>query len=294
MIFQTNEPVTKIFNCLPGKKTNTATCSYTGHVLPGFPTRKTWVRTEDTPSIFYGRASHYDPGLMWSTAIFRGFEREYLNEFDCLITGFFINDVGRVAWILYGGGTHRCLVVDNARARDLYPTLIHSRYALEAEFAFGRDVLNNTHSHAERPIVIVAYQVEEPTPNEWMTAQRLDEYLFDNWETSHYGEPRGWIQVKKDNQAWYMINEDYQYWKPIPGCLYCKNTEFVFTEKITQYTVVPGDSLNIISTKVYGYSHPRFWEAIYNANLEQMSKGRTYLQAGWILNIPVWEEIELP
>jgi phage tail protein X len=292
-MFQSDEPVTPIYYCLPGQALNTAGCSYTGHDIPGFPTRDTWTRNENTPTVFYGRAIHYAPGIMWSTAIARGFEIEYLQKFDCLISGFFINDVGRVAWILHKGTSYQCLIVDNARPRDLYETVIHTREAIEIEHRFARDVLGNTLPHEGNPVVIVAYQQEEPSLYEWANAARLDEYLFENWVTSYHGEPKGWIQIKADHQTWYMIDEEYRYFKPIPGCLYCKdNMEFAFTKEITDYTVISGDSLSAIAKKVYGYSHPRFWEAIYNANLDIMDSPAK-LMPGMILKIPTWELIEV-
>ena len=288
MIFKMDVPATPIYKCIPTAPRNTATCSSPGYQIPGFPTRATWTRQDDTPTVFYGRASHYDPGIMWATAIARGFEREYLQEFDCLITGFFINDVGRVAWVLHEEESHRCLVVDNARARDLYATVIHSRYALEMEYTFARDVLGNTLPTEPNPIVVVAYQVEEPTPKEWLQAERLDQWLYDKWETSYHGEPKGWIQIKRDHQTWYMIDSDEKEWVYIPGCLYC-NEDLVYgwTGETEMYTIKSGDSLGSIAVQFFGYSHPRFWDAIYEANTDVM-KTMEDLTVGKILEIPIW------
>lgn len=294
LLFQSDNPVTPTLYCLTQAERNTAKCSHAGFRLPGFPTRNTWTRTEDTPSIFYGRAIHYSPGIMQATAIARGFEKEYLLKFDCLLSGFFVNDVGRVAWILHKGESHRCLVVDNARPRDLYGAVIHAREAIEIEYNFARNVLGNTIPHKGNPVVIVAYQIEEPTLREWASAQRLDGYLFENWVTSNHGEPKAWVQIKANHETWYMIDEDSKYWKPIPGCLECKeNMEYAFTGEITEYTVSSGDSLSIIAEKVYGYSHPRFWEGIYNANLD-IIHDPAELTLGIILKIPTWGLIAIP
>lgn len=291
VIFSFDNQVTPIIPCRPELQLNTQYCSAAGYALPGYPTRATWTRQEDTPLIFYGRAIRYDHGLMRATAIKRGFDESYLQEFDCLVSGFFINDVGRVAWMLHKGDTYRCLVVDNAWPRDIYNPVINSREAVEVSYTFSRDVLGSNTPQSENPIVVMAYQVEEPTPEEWASAQRLDQWLFDNWITSYHGEPHGYIQIKKDMQTWYMIDEDYKEWKPIPGCLYCDESVVTgFTDEIIEYVVVPGDSLNIISKKVYGYSHPRFWEAIVQANPD-IIEDPTYLLPGMVLKIPVWGEL---
>ena len=294
LLFTRIEPATVPIGCMKGEVTNSSRCSYSRYVLPGFPTRETWRRNENTPEVFYGRAVHYEPGMMWATAISRGFDREYLVQFDCLVSGFFINDVGRVAWLMYRGMEYQCLVVDNARARDLYETVVFNRESVEVEFDFARDVLKDNVSHNGHRIVLVAYQIERPTPNEWITAERLDEYLFNTWETS-YREPTGWIQVKPDQQAYYKIEGYGQLWHRTPGCLYCEDDlhwAFVPNE-FEVYEVVAGDSLAMIAKKMYGYSHPRFWEAIYQANRDQMINPY-FVKVGQYLMIPLYTKIEGP
>lgn len=275
--------------CPDGAETHSAYCSHRRWVIPGFPTGETWIRNEETPSIFYGRASHYDPGVMWATALVRGFDREYLAQFDCLVTGFFINDVGRVAWLLHEGEEFRCLVVDNARAKDLYNVVILNRFAVEVEFAFAKDVLESL--GPGHPIILVAYQIDRPTFSEWVAAQRLDEYLFQIWESDRW-EPRGWIQVRTDQQAWYKLRGSGDLWFRIPGCLYCQNeVRYAFVPgEFVLYEVASGDSLALISEKIYGYSHPRFWDAIFEANQEVMPDPY-FMKVGLQLRIPVYNKI---
>jgi len=277
-------------SCQNGQERNSAICSYGGYVLPGFPTRETWRRRGDTPAVFYGRAVHYDPGMMWSTALVRGFDREYLVQFDCLVSGFFINDVGRVAWVLYGGSEFRCLVVDNARPRDLFAAVILNREAVEVEFRFFDDVLDRGFESARFPVVLVAYQIDRPTPKEWMSAKRLDTYLLGDWETSRW-EPKGWIQIRPDQQAWYKMDGSGEWWTRISGCLFCADdSRFQFVDKCDYYEVVAGDTLELIAKKVYGYSHPRFWDAIFEANRDRM-ENPYFIKPGLILRIPLYNEI---
>lgn len=280
--------------CVPRHKNNTSHCSHSGYWIPGFPTRDTWRRTEETPPIFYGRAIHYAPGIMWTTAIKRGFDEDYLESFDCLVSGFFINDVGRVAWVLFEGRTYECLVVDNARPRDLYETVIFNREVMEVEYTFAKDVLGNTVVGAPNPIVVVAYQIEQPTLGEWASAERLDKYLKDNWVMSYHGEPNGHIQLKADQEAWYLMSGDDEIWTMIPGCKYCNDDmKFGFIEgEYDLYYVEHGDSLDKISKKMYGYSHPRFWRAIFIANEDRM-KDEYFIGVGMQLKIPVWKEFEI-
>ncbi len=293
-LFNSSEPVDTIKSCLEWQKNHTSHCSHSGYYIPGFPTRDTWRRTERTPLIFYGRAIHYGPGIMWNTALIRGFDRDYLEQFDCLISGFFINDVGRTAWVLHEGISYECLVVDNAKPRDLYAAVVLNREAMEVEYVFARDVLGNTVAHLPNPIVVVAYQVEKPSFREWRTAVRLDEYLKEVWVMSYHGEPKGWIQIKANQQAWYRIDGWGEIWDRIPGCKYCNdNLRFGFIEgEHDLYSVQAGDSLGIISSRFYGYSHPRFWRAIYEANLDKMTDPH-YITIGMQLKIPVWREYEI-
>ena len=294
LMFTQANPVDVPMNCPRGTRTNTAHCSFSNYKIPGFPTRDTWRREADTPTIFYGRAIRYSPGLMWSTAMQRGFEKEYLVQFDCLVSGFFINDVGRVAWMLHGGNEYRCLIVDNAKSRDLYETVILNREAVEVSFDFAAEELNTdimSRDH-DNPIVVMAYQIERPTSGEWFTAVRLDEYLLNKWESSYNKEPKGLIQVKSDQQVYYNIEGDSEWWFRVPGCLYCEDeSKFDFTDGFDSYEVVYGDSLELISRKVYGYSHPRFWEKIYEANKDQMPNPY-FISIGQILRIPVYNKIE--
>lgn len=294
MLFGFLEPAADINTCYSTQKSGTATCSHAGYQTPGFPTRETWTRQDDTPNIFFGRAVHYSPGIMWSTALARGFDKEYLVQFDCLVSGFFVNDVGRVAWILYEDNAYMCLVVDNAKSRDLYGTVVINREAVEVEFNFNKEVLKANEIHGEDPIVVVAYQIDEPTVEEWWTAQRLDEWLVKHWVTSYEKEPRAWVQIKPSQQAWYMIDQEDKLWTQIPGCLNCLEEQaYGFTGKYTQYIVISGDSLDHISKKVYGYSHPRFWKAIYDANSSVM-KNAYALEIGMVLRIPEWIELQAP
>jgi len=291
-IFAGDVPAEVPVGCPDGSLTNSATCSYSNYVLPGFPTRETWRRDDDTPVVFYGRAIHYAPGLMWSTALARGFDQEYLVQFDCLASGYFIDDVGRVAWLLYGDKEYRCLIVDNARPRDLYNTVILAREAIEVEFRFARDVLGDVKSHDGHSVVVVAYQIDRPSAATWLSAQRLDSCLLDSWVTSYEKEPRGWVQVRPDQQTWYKIEGWGELWHRIPGCLYCLDDErlVVEPEQVDYYTVVAGDSLDLISKKVYSYSHPRFWKAIYEANKGVMPNPY-FVQVGMILRIPLYNEV---
>lgn len=295
LTFYRVEPADSPIYCPAGSQKHTATCSLSGYALPGFPTRETWRRDEQTPLIFYGRAVHYAPGVMWATALQRGFERDYLDQFDCLVSGFFINDVGRVAWMLHEGKEYRCLVVDNARARDLYPAVILNREAVEVEYRFASDVLDNHRPHVADPIVVMAYQIDRPTPEEWGSAAQLDEYLFNAWITSYGGEPKGWIQVGSEQQAVYLIDGWGEVWQKIPGCLDCQaEKEYVFDLVCAEYyRVLPGDSLDKISKKIYGYSHPRFWDAIYAANQDKMDNPAS-VYPGQILKIPCYTEYADP
>jgi len=61
-------------------------------------------------------------------------------------------------------------------------------------------------------------------------------------------------------------------------------------EQVDYYTVVAGDSLDLISKKVYSYSHPRFWKAIYEANKGVMPNPY-FVQVGMILRIPLYNEV---
>ena len=135
-LFMDTTTIVPLDDCLAGVQHNTAQCSYSGHIIPGYPTPETWTRQLDTPYIFYGKAVYYNEGIMLATALRRGFDQEYLDEFDCLASGFFINDVGRTAWVLHRGYTYKCLIVDNAKSKDLYNTVILNREAIEVSFQF--------------------------------------------------------------------------------------------------------------------------------------------------------------
>ena len=179
MMFSVITPAETPEACMPYQQVDTARCSYNGYRSPGFPTRETWRRDEDTPEVFYGRAVHYHPGIMRATALERGFSSRYLEQFDCLVSGFYINDVGRVAWMLHDGGEPRCLVVDNARPRDLWETLVLNREAVEVSYRFWQDEMREDKRDDRFPVVVMAYQVERPTKDEWLSAQRMDAHLAD-------------------------------------------------------------------------------------------------------------------
>jgi len=216
-LFNTGQYVVQPSRCLDSER-STAVCNYSGWVTPGYASKETWRRDEETPLIFYGRATYYHPGLMESTALLRGFDPDYLDEFDCLVSGFFINDVGRTAWMLHEGNEYRCLVVDNARARDIYKAVMINREAVEVswEFAESRLGIDVSANGNGVPVVAMAYQAEKPTVQEWQQAVRLDEYLWSVWEGQHYAEPIGWVKIDSDQRATYRII-GYPEWLPIPG-----------------------------------------------------------------------------
>jgi phage tail protein X len=291
--FMRATPAAVPVQCPQSQQLNTQSCSASGYVIPGFPTRNTWERLDDTPDIFYGRAVHYHPGIMWSTAKYRGFSQEYLEQFDCLGSGFFINDVGRVAWMLHEGETYRCLIVDNARPRDLWNTVVLAREAIEVNYTFYRDVLQE--SELDYPIVLIAYQVEEPTPEEWNTAERLDTYLKDKWVMSYHGEPHGFVRVIEDQTTEYQISEDKPVWKKIPGGLWGTDengdmlADEVPTVQYMEHVVVYGDTVSQIAYDFYGRTTPSLWELIYEAN-DNISP--TSLKVGSVLQIPIYKQID--
>lgn len=215
-IFNAKDAVTDFSYCLTSEK-NTGDCSYSGWVTPGYASKETWRRDENTPTIFYGRAAYYHPNIMENTAIARGFSEEYLKQFDCLVSGFYINDVGRTAWMLHEGKEYKCLVVDNARAADMYETLIINREAVEVSWNFARnklgiDVLSRRHSI---PVVVMAYQNHKPTTHEWLSAKAMDEYLYSVWEGQYYAEPTGWVKVMPDFSTKYKIIGSQEVWHDI-------------------------------------------------------------------------------
>ena len=292
--FMRATPAASPVQCPPLQQLNSQRCSSSGFIIPGFPTRDTWERKEDTPKIFYGRAVHYDVGIMWATAKYRGFSQSYLEQFDCLGSGFFINDVGRVAWMLHEGESYRCLIVDNARPRDLWNTVVFAREAIEVNYKFYRDVLHA--SELTYPIVLVAYQVEEPTPEEWNTAKRLDTYLKDNWVTSYEKEPNGFVRVLEDQTTEFRVSKDNIAWKKVPGGLWetDENGEVLMDEvpkvEYLEYAVEYGDTVSHIAMKFYGRTTPALWELIFEANENIISP--TSMRVGTVLRIPIYKQVD--
>jgi len=213
---------------------------------------------------------------MEATALKRGFDQKYLDEFDCLASGFFINDVGRTAWILHRGYTYKCLIVDNAYAKDLYNTVIMNREVIEVSFQFAKDVLEHGDDNDVNPTVVVAYQDKAPNTEEWQTAQRLDLWLYKNWRTGDI-EPTGFVHVSNPERITYRVMNGR--WKSIyVGSWIDKVNEDGFKD----YVVKSGDSLSYIATYFYSRSGAKEWDLILEANPQAK-----YLQEGMQLKIPI-------